>query len=189
VVLDYTVNKRELRRTGNMLSYAAPHGAYRCQGDDRWCAIAVLTDEEWQSFCQVIGEPDWTKDAKFATLTGRVENSDELDERVNEWTVNYTAEQVMDMMQAAGVGAGVVINAQDQVDNPQFKYYNFFPEIEHPEIGKVSMFHPRGIKLSEAEAEVHRSPLLGEATEYVCTQVLGISDDEFVQLTQEGVFD
>jgi len=189
VVLDYAANKRELSRTGNRLAYAAPHGAYRCKGDERWCAIAVFTDEEWQSFCQVIGEPDWTRDARFATLTGRIENSDELDERVNEWTVNFTAEQVMEMMQAAGVGAGVVINAQDQVENPQFKHYNFFPEIEHPEIGKVTFFHPRGFKLSEAEAEVDRAPLLGEATEYVCTEVLGIPDDEFAELAQEGVFD
>ena len=189
VVLDYTVNKRELSRNGNKLPYAAPHGAYQCKGDDRWCAIAVFTDEEWQNFCKVIGEPAWTKDTKFATLTGRVENSDELDQRVNEWTVNYTAEQVMDMMQAAGVGAGVVINARDQIDNPQFKYYKFFHEIDHPEIGKLSLYHPRGFTLSEAEAEVYRAPILGEATEYVCTQLLGLSDEEFVELAQEGVFD
>jgi benzylsuccinate CoA-transferase BbsF subunit len=189
LVLDYAANRRELSRTGNRLACAAPHGAYRCKGENRWCAIAVFTDEEWQSFCRVIGEPDWTKDDRFATLTGRAENSDELDEHVNEWTVNFTAEQVMEMMQAAGVAAGVVINSRDQVDNPQFKHYNFFPEIEHPEIGKVTFFHPRGFKLSEAEAEVDRAPLLGEATEYVCTQILGIPDDEFAELAREGVFD
>ena len=47
VILDYFVNNRETRAHGNRIAYAAPHGIYRCKGDDRWCAIAVFTDAEW----------------------------------------------------------------------------------------------------------------------------------------------
>jgi benzylsuccinate CoA-transferase BbsF subunit len=188
LVLDFVVNKRELRRNGNSLAYAAPHGIYRCKGDDRWCAIAVFTESEWLSFCQVIGNPAWTQDPKFTTLTARVEHSNELDENVNAWTQGYTAEQVMTMLQDAGVSAGLVSNAKDQAEDLQFKYYKVFPEIDHPVIGKTSLFHPRGFRLSEAAPEVDRSPLLGEHTEYVCTRMLGIEDAEFCQLMQEGVF-
>ncbi len=189
VILDYTVNKRELALTGNKCAYAAPHGAYRCKGDDRWVAIGVYTDEEWDSFCQVIGNPAWTKDAKFSTLSSRVKNSDELDRLVEGWTINFTAEQVMAMMQAAGVSAGVVANAQDAELDPQLKYYDFFHELDHPYLGKLNFYHPPGFKLSGATAEVARHPFLGEHNEYICTQILGMPDEEFVQLTQEGVLE
>ena len=62
LALDYSVNKRVLGRIGNQCDYAAPHNAYRCRGEDRWCTIAVFTDQEWQSFCRVIGSPEWTRD-------------------------------------------------------------------------------------------------------------------------------
>jgi benzylsuccinate CoA-transferase BbsF subunit len=189
VVLDYAVNKRELALTGNKSAYAAPHGAYPCKGDDRWVGIGVYTDEEWDSFCQVIENPAWTKDAKFSTLSNRVKNSDELDRLVGEWTINFTAEQVMAMMQANGVSAGVVANAQDQEEDPQFQHYDFFREREHPYLGKHKFHHPPGFKLSEAPAEVSAPSLLGEHTEYVCTEILGMSKEEFTQLMQEEVFE
>ncbi len=189
VVLDWVVNGRNLSLTGNKSAYAAPHGAYRCRGDDRWVAIGVYTDEEWNSFCQVIGNPAWTKEPKFSTLTGRIKNSEELDRLVEEWTVNFTAEQVMAMMQAAGVSAGVVANAQDSELDPQFKHYDFYREREHPYLGKHNFYHPPGFKLSEATAEVSAPSLLGEHTEYICTEILGMSKEEFAELMQEGVFD
>jgi benzylsuccinate CoA-transferase BbsF subunit len=188
LILDYVANNREISRHGNSLPYAAPHGAYRCKGQDRWCAIGVFSDKQWQSFCNVIGNPDWTRDDRFSTMSGRVENSAEIDKLVNAWTGDFTAEQVMAMMQAAGVSAGLVSDARDQAEDPQFKYYNAFPEKEHPVMGKLTLFHPRGFRLSEAELEVDRSPLLGEDTEYVVTKLLGVSDDEFVQLMEQGVF-
>ncbi len=189
LLLDYAVNQRELALTGNKCAYAAPHGTYRCQGDDRWIAIGVFTDEEWDSFCRVIGKPAWTKEPKFSTLTSRVKNSEELDKLVEEWTINFTAEQVMAKMQAAGVGAGVVSNAKDLDKDIQLKHYDFNRELDHPYIGRVNYYHPPAFKLAEAPAEVARPNLLGEHTEYVCKEVLGMSDEELVQLIQEGVLE
>jgi len=189
LVLDYTVNKRTLPLTGNRCAYASPHGAYRCKGDDRWVAITVLTDQEWEGFCRVVGNPVWTQDEKFATLDGRVKNSDELDEYVNKWTEKYTPEQVMEMMQKEGVAAGVVATAQDSEADPQLKAYDFFREIEHPYLGKQKFFHPPGFTLSEATAELHRPVFLGEHTEYICKDILGISDDDFSRMQKDGVFD
>jgi len=189
VILDYVVNGRELALIGNKCDYAAPHGAYPCKGDDRWVAIGVFTDEEWDSFCEVIGNPAWTKDARFSTLASRVKNSDELDRLVGEWTIDFTAEQVMTMMQDAGVSAGVVATAQDSEEDPQLKHYEFFKEIEHPYLGKLNFYHPPPFKLSKATAERGRPTLLGEETEYVCKEMLGMTEDEFDRLNQEGVFD
>jgi len=189
LVLDYSANKRELKLRGNQSPCAAPHGAYRCRGIDRWVAITVQTDSEWEGFCEVVGNPAWTKDAKFSTIEGRVNNSDELDIHVNKWAEKHTAEQVMQMMQSKGVAAGVVATAQDSESDPQLDAYDFFHEIEHPYLGKQKFFHPPGFTLSDAKAELHRPVMLGEHTEYICTEILGIPADEFKAMEKEGVFD
>jgi benzylsuccinate CoA-transferase BbsF subunit len=189
LILDYQANHREFAPKGNKSDLAAPHGVYRCQGDDRWVAIAVLTDEEWHSFGQAIGNPDWVKDPKYATLAGRVENSDELDRRVESWTINYPPEKVQEMLQTAGVGAGVVANSRDMDEDPQLNHYNFYRELEHPYLEKLRYYHAAAFKLSAAEAAVKRPVLLGEHTDYVCTQILGMSQDEIDRLRQKGVFD
>ena len=189
LILDYQANHRELARRGNKCDHAAPHGIYPCQGDDRWVAIAVMTDEEWHSFGQVLGSPNWAAESRFATAAGRVENSDELDRLVAEWTLNFTPEQVMTRLQAAGVGAGVVANARDLDNDVQLNHYNFYRELDHPYMGKRRFYHPEAMKLSAAEAEVRRPVLVGEHTDNICTRILGMSRGEIDRLRQKGVFD
>ena len=87
-LLDWQANAHLQTRTGNRIPYAAPHGVFPCVGDDRWCAIAVFTSEEWEAFCHVIGDPPWTKEQRFATLDLRKQNEDELEKLVAEWTRN-----------------------------------------------------------------------------------------------------
>jgi benzylsuccinate CoA-transferase BbsF subunit len=189
IMLDYDVNQQELTPTGNQCAYSAPHGPYRCKGDDRWCAIAVFTDAEWNRFCSVIGNPAWTKDQKFTTLLNRVKNRHELDAFVEEWTINFKPEEVMAMMQAAGVAAGLLSNTQDLFEDPQLRHYHHFHELDHPAMGTCTFYQGPGFRLSEADYEVDRPPLLGEHNEYVYTKILGISDDDFVKWMQDGVFD
>ena len=189
VLLDYTVNKRESNLMGNKSDYAAPHGIYRCKGEERWIAIAVTNDAEWQSFCQVTGNPSWIQDPRFDTLNERVKRSDELDKLVESWTLNYSPEFIMATLQAAGVGAGVVANSQDIVEDVQLKYYNFFREVDHPFMGKITYAHPPAMKLSEAESSVGRATILGEHNEYVCQEILGYSQSEYNQLLKEKVFE
>jgi benzylsuccinate CoA-transferase BbsF subunit len=188
-ILDYLVNQRIAYRQGNAYSYAAPHAAYRCRGNDRWCAIAVFTGEEWKNFCEVIGKPSWTTDPKFATLPARKENEDELNKIVEEWTVNYLAEEIMIMMQKAGVSAGLVETSEDMLDHdPQLRHSQFALELEHPEVGKYKVHRPPFLT-PKAPYEMRRTPLLGEHNEYVCREVLGMSDDEIAELVVEGVLE
>ncbi len=189
LLLDYVANKRIATREGNRDPYAAPHGNYQCQGDDRWCAIEVYTDEEWQSFCNVMGNPEWTKDAKFATLEKRKENEEELDSLVQEWTINKSDEDVMMELQAAGIAAGRVGTTEDQMENdPQLKYRNFYQEREHPELGKYRP--PRQpCVLSKTPCEIRRAPLLGEHTEYAFKEILGMTDEEIEEYVVEGVIE
>ncbi|MCK5643707.1 MAG: CoA transferase, partial [Gammaproteobacteria bacterium] len=134
--LDYTMNKRVAKPMGNRSSYAAPHGCYACKGEDEWCAIAVFTDQEWHSFCDAIGNPAWTKDPKFADLLGRLQNVDELDKMIAEWTATLDAPQVMETLQAAGVAAGVAQRAPDCLADPQLKWDGAIIELDHPVAGK-----------------------------------------------------
>ena len=188
VLLEYEVNGREASRVGSRSTRAAPHGVYRCKGDDRWCAIAVSTDKEWQQFCQVIDNPAWTEAIEFSTLAERVKNAEKLDALVEEWTINYTPEEVMKLMQDAGIAAGVVQCGQNLDNDPQLKHQSFFHKLDHPGLGDFS-YSGMPAQLSKTPYEVKRAPFLGEHTEYICTQVLGFSDEEFVQLVADGVLE
>jgi len=189
LILDYLVNGRVANRMGNSYEYAAPHGAYRCRGEDRWCAIAVFTDEEWRAFKKVIDNPAWTSDSRFDTLQARKDNEDHLDKLVEEWTINHSAEEVMAMMQEAGVAAGVLETGEDLIErDPQLGYRHFYWELDHPEIGKHHAPRPPFV-LSKSPCELRRAPLLGENNEHILKEILGMSDHEIAGLVLEGVMD
>jgi len=188
LILDYQVNGRELQVRGNKSDSAAPHGIYRCKGEDRWVAIAVEGDGEWRSFIKVIGNQRWTEARKYARAADRVKYSDELDRLVEGWTVNYPPEAIEEMLQQAGIGAGTVANARDINEDPQMNYYHFYREMEHPYAGKLRYYHPAPIKLSAVEAAVQRPVLLGEHTGRICREILGMSQSEIDNLKQKGVF-
>ncbi|MFC2002019.1 CaiB/BaiF CoA transferase family protein [Chloroflexota bacterium] len=189
LLLDYFVNSKEAGRTGNSCPYAAPHGAYRCQGEDRWCAIAIFTDDEWRVFCNIIGKPELATDTKFATLSARKENEEALNQLVEEWTTMQTAEEVMTRLQNSGIAAGVVANAEDLIQDPQLKHNQRFWVIEHPEIGPAYHFgHPFHVSRTPAQSR-SPSPCLGEHTEYVCKEILNMDDTEFINLFNEKVFE
>ncbi|MFC1966165.1 CaiB/BaiF CoA transferase family protein [Chloroflexota bacterium] len=187
LILDYVVNRRVAGRIGNRSPDAAPHGAYRCRGDDRWCAISVFTDDEWRSFCEVIGNPSWTDDPRFTNLQARKENEEELETLVEEWTINQSAEEVMTIMQAVGVAAGVLQNGEDLLEHdPHLKYRGFFWELDHPEMGKYRAWG-HAFALTKSPYELKRAPLLGEHNEHALKEILGMSDDEVAELVIEGV--
>lgn len=185
--LDYIVNRRDVNRRGNRDRYMCPHGVYPCCGSDRWVAIAVADDEQWKCFCGVIGNPEWTRDPKFATVLSRKENEDELDKLIGEWTNGYAPEQVMTMMQDAGISAGVVQTCEDLLNDPQLKHRRHFRVLNHPVIGPHS-YHAPAYRLSETPCDLKRAaPCLGQDNEYVYKEILGFSDDEIADLLVEGV--
>lgn len=189
-LLDYSVNKRGATRLGNRLpwSYGAPHGAYPCQGDDRWCVISVFDDKEWKGFCEAIGNPAWARDEKFATEVSRAENVDELDRLVEEWTRERTDYEVMEVMQQHGVAAGVVQNSQDLIErDPQMKHRGFYVYLDHPELGVLG-YEGVTFKLSETPGKPRRPPLYGEYNDYVYGEILGMSKEEIEHYTAEEVF-
>jgi benzylsuccinate CoA-transferase BbsF subunit len=188
-VLDYTVNDREAAPSGNRSLHhpAAPHGVYPCRGEDRWCALAVFTDEEWQALRTVMGEPAWAGADRFATLESRLRNADELDRLMGGWTTQYSAEEVMTVLQEAGVAAGVVQDASDLARDPHLQSRGFFITLAQSGTGLTTM-DGAPMKLSESPAAFRRAaPLPGQDNDYVFGQLLGLSEEERERLKGEGV--
>jgi benzylsuccinate CoA-transferase BbsF subunit len=188
LILDFQSNNRPFSLKANKNDNASPHGIYKCKGEDRWIAIAVMTEDQWHRFVKAIGNPPWSKMKKLATVTGRLENSEELDRLVETWTMNYPPEAIQEILQSAGVGAGVVANAKDIDEDPQLNYYNFYRQLDHPYMGKLRYYHPPAFTLSESEVDVASPVLLGEHTKMICSDILGMTDEEFEKLYQKGVF-
>lgn len=188
-ILDCQANKHFRTRNGNRIDYASPHGAFPCKGEDRWCTIAVFSESEWQAFCRVIGEPAWTKNSKFDDVKSRKQNEDELENLISQWTSQYTDYAIMEKMQAAGVPAGVVQTMADIVDHdPQLREREFLLPIKNPELGVFG--HPApAYKLSKNKAKIGQAPSLGEHNEYICLNILGLSDKEFAELVGQNVFE
>lgn len=187
-LVDYAANGRVMNRNGNRVAQAAPHGVYPCAGDDAWCAIAVESDEEWRAFGRAVGNPPWAGEERFADLAGRKANEDDLDALIGAWTGQKTPEEVMAALQAAGVSAGRVQNSQQLHEDPQLGHRGYFHTLDHPEMGPYDYTAP-SYRLSETPARVEKPfPSLGEHTEFVCRELLGMSDEQFVDLLVKEVF-
>jgi len=137
-----------------------------------------------------MGNLPWTKDEKFSTLLSRKENEDELDKLIGEWTINRSPEEVMMLLQNAGVPAGVVQDAEDiLVHDPQIRARGYYAYLDHCETGH-SAYDSLAYRLSDTPKKLTRpAPRIGEHTEYVCKDILKISEDEFDSLLVEGVIE
>jgi benzylsuccinate CoA-transferase BbsF subunit len=187
-LLDWQVNGRLQTRSANRVPHAAPHGVFPCLGDDRWCAIAVFQEEEWQALQAVMGKPAWSLKPEFSTLALRKEHEDELEAYLSGWTKSQQAEDVMHLLQQAGVPAGVAQNAADLIEtDPQMKTRHLVKTLMHPVLGEMGHPSPTFI-LSETKPYLRTAPLLGEHVELVCKEILGMADSEFEELKREQVF-
>jgi crotonobetainyl-CoA:carnitine CoA-transferase CaiB-like acyl-CoA transferase len=192
--LDHSANGRESARTGNASPFrpAAPHGVYPCAGLDRWIAIAVYDDAEWQSLVEAIGRPAWTADERWATVAGRVEHADALDEHLAMWTRGVGAYDAMATLRAAGVRAGVCQTGEDKVEHDeQLRDRGFYVELDHSEMGRWPVedlpFTMSATPVRAGRPTDRGAPCYGEDTEEVLRELLGLSAAEIAALEEEGV--
>ncbi len=186
-VMDYTMNGRIQERMGNRHPSMAPHGVYRCRGEDRWVVIAVSSDSEWEGLCYALGNPEWCKDKRFLTLSGRLENQDEIDKHIEEWTELHDHYDVMFILQKEGVPSGPVIDNRDAFHDAQLISRGFFEVVHHREAG--THMHPGMLwKMDKTPCRIHHpAPCLGEHNDYVFKEVLGMSDDEIAELEKDNI--
>ncbi|MBM3140500.1 MAG: hypothetical protein FJZ92_09955 [Chloroflexi bacterium] len=181
-VLEYTANGRARPPEGNRARDFAPHGAYRCWGDDRWIAIACAGDEEWARLAGAIGRPDLARDPRFATHAARKRHEDALDAEVTAWTRERDAWQAMHLLQAAGVAASVVEDLEDLVvRDPHLPVQHFAPVLDVEGYATYTT-HRQPMRFDGEVPPVRRAPLFGEHNEYVFRELLGLTEERYIEL-------
>jgi len=174
--VEYTMGHRVPVRQGNRDRAMAPHGCYRCKGEDRWVTIAVGTDEEWAAFCRAIGDPPWTRDARFASQHSRWLHQEELDKHIEAWTVERGPYEVTQALQQAGVAAFPSMSSEDLYKDPHLREREAYVEVTHPELGKRIVFRPP-FRLPRTPTRITSGgPLLGEHNPYVFGELLGLAN-------------
>jgi crotonobetainyl-CoA:carnitine CoA-transferase CaiB-like acyl-CoA transferase len=187
LLLDYKVNGTVASRNANRDPHAAPHGAYPCRGEDRWCALSIQTDAEWHVLREVMGNPLWASEPKFSSHALRKANEDELDRRVTEWTCGFESPELMEKLQAAGLRAGLINSMKDVYTDPQLSQRPQWVVLDHPEIGKMHYQRPPFLLTGTPPGPSKRDPLLAEHNEYFYRSLLGLSDQEYTALVNEQV--
>lgn len=186
-IMDYQINGNILKRNGNRLPTAAPHGVFQCKGDDSWVAISVMNEEHWSKFCQAIGSPNLSSQKEYAGLCQRKINEDALDSLITVWTLNHTSEEVEQILQKAGVPSNVVEKPSDIYNDPQLAARQYFTPLEHAVMGKQKYESQGAFILSKTPRELTMpSPLVGEHNEYVFKELLKMSDDEIAEHIIDG---
>jgi crotonobetainyl-CoA:carnitine CoA-transferase CaiB-like acyl-CoA transferase len=190
VMMEYLANACEPRSLGNRSLRAAPHGCYRCRGEDRWCAIAVFSETEWESFCEVLDHPEWLTDPRFSTLSSRLENVEVLDELIERWTTGRTDYEVMFALQEAGIAAGAVQNTEDQLRRDrQLRERRFFEEVPHLKKGTVTAAGiPLGLTATPGRSGC-AGAAVGQDNEYVFGDLLGMAPEEIRRAIEVGAIE
>ena len=183
-VLDYTANGTIQGPAGNSDLQMAPHGAYPCAGEDRWITIAVATDEEWAALCRVAGDRPWATNGRFATPEQRRQAAAELDEKIGEWTLAQEVWDLTDRLQKAGVAAAPVTQLID-FEDPELPARGFEQRVEYE---FLKDYPGPAARLNGQAPRIRRGPpKLGQHTEEVLSEVLGLSPGELSKLREDDV--
>ncbi len=169
-----------------------PHAIYPCQGEDQWCAIAVLDDEQWRALCKLMDADDWRADRSLDTSQGRRARRAEVDDRIAHWTSTQERYALMQRCQDAGVPAGVVQTGLDLTDrDPQLAHSQMFFNFDdpHPALGPL-----KGDRLplqfeSTPATVYNRSEVFGESNQSVAADWLNMPPDEVARLESEGIME
>jgi len=192
-VLDYTVNGRPARREGHPAGnrgewpVMAPHGIYRSKGEDQWIAIACRGDDDWAALSSQIGEA-WAKRPELDKLEGRVAALDELDRQLDSWCFQFDKQELQDRLQQAGVAAAAVLEAQERIeDDRSSDAFGLWPTVRHTEMGEVRV-DGLPVRFSGTPHTISQAgPCLGEHTDQVLSDLLGMSSETIEALRGEGV--
>lgn len=176
-----------MARHGNQLGRNVPGTTYPCHpGGPNDYVFIFAQPQMWVAFLDVIGRPELAEDQRFATLEGRWENREALDEIIAEWTRTRGKQDIMDVMGAAGVPCGAVQDTGEVLADPHLKAREMIVDLEY---GRRGVYQTVGcpIKLSASPADITRPPELGEHTDDVLRDLLRINEDDIARLHQDKV--
>jgi benzylsuccinate CoA-transferase BbsF subunit len=170
--------------SGNRVPYACPHGVFPCDGNDRWVAIAVTSDEGWLRLC---AEAGWTPEPAWATSVGRLAACEAIEAQVSKWTRSQSMEHVAARLQAIGISAMPVLDGDDLRTDAHLAARHAIVTVQHPEVG-AERHIANPLRLSRTPvAHAGPSPLLGADTEVVLHDWLGLDGGRIAELIESGV--
>jgi formyl-CoA transferase len=185
---DYYLGVHPILRHGNRSPGAAPSNLYRCRpfGPNDYVFIHTANTDMWKALARVIGQPELADDPRFADRGGRVSRGKELDELVEGWTGKRTKHEVMELLGAAGVPCGAVLDSDEVMSNEHLRGRGMIVEVDHPTRGRMAM-PGSPIRMSDSPTEVTPAPLLGEHNAEIYGKLLGYGEDELATLKRDGV--
>ncbi len=210
-ILDWTANAHEQNRLGNHDPEAAPHNAYRCR-DGRWVVIACATEKHWEGLKAALGRPEWCDMERMRRRWQRINELKELDRHLGFWFEDftrleneaalqteegfegppvrkYTTKEVVELFQSFGVPCGMVQSPEEMHADPQLAHRHHYWTLDHPVMGARTYDAP-AFRLSKTPTELTKAaPCLGEDNEYVYRDLLGLSQEEFIELLADGAFE
>jgi formyl-CoA transferase len=174
-------------RAGNDSGGGQPGWILKCKGWESDPNAYVITQAPvWGAICDLIGKPEWKTAPDYATPNARLPRLKQIFATIEEWTTTKTKFEVMEICNAHDIPVGPILSMKEIAEEPSLRATGTIVEVDHPTRGKyLTVGNP--IKLSDSEAEVTRSPLLGEHTEEILRDVLKLSEREIGEILESGV--
>jgi len=175
-------------RAGNDSGGGQPGRILKCKGweqDPDAYTYFITQAAAWKNVCDVIGKPEWKEDSDYATPGARLPRLNEIFATIEAWTMTKDKFEVMEICNPLNIPVGPILSMKELAEEPSLRDTGTIVEVDHPERGKyLTVGNP--VKLSASPSEVVRSPLLGEHTEEVLTEILGLTADDIAAARDEG---
>ena len=173
----YAHNGEQPERRSNSHYMHAPHGVYRCKGDDRWVAIAVTCEEQWRALCDVMDKPVLAEDWRFSDEAARKRNEADLNGIVASWSKECDAVETMNALQAVGVPAGAVHRSVDMLEDPHLRDRDFFVTLNEPDVGPKTYPGQAIITNGLPKENWRPSAPSGAHNEFILNTLLGFNEE------------
>jgi formyl-CoA transferase len=175
-------------RAGNDSGGGQPGWILKCKGweNDLNAYVYFITQAAvWKNICDVIGKPEWKEDPAYATPPARLDKIKAIFDTIEEWTMTKDKFEVMEICNPLNIPCGPILSMKEIAEDPSLRETGTIVEVDHPTRGKyLTVGNP--IKLSDSPSDVKRSPLLGEHTNEILAEVLGMSSDDIADVKSDG---
>lgn len=188
-LLEHQLNGTVPTRDGDRDPVAVPHGVFPAAGADRWVALSVWSDAEWDAFRRAMGEPAWAREARWTDAPGRRAGQDELERRVAEWTSARPREEIVDRLRSVGLRVAPVLTIRELFQDPQLMHRAFFRALPHPVLGTIHCISAPFTLSATPSRQERAGPMLGADNDAVFGGILGLGEEERGALARDGVFE
>ncbi len=188
-VAHYLTGGMPAMRFGNRVGLVSPTDLYPCTGGgpNDYVYIMCTTKRMWHGVLECIGRKELIGDDRYEEQAERNNHWDEVTEMISQWTEARDKYEVMRSMSDNGVPCGAVLDSADLFKDPHLRARDMIVSVEHPDRGSIDV-PGCPIKMGNAHAvDVGPAPLLGQHSDQVLTEILGLGSEDIEALRSEGV--